>query len=109
MHSDLEYLFIYMASVEFGLVNVIQVSAFTSLITWQSKTKSTECVVFMCGFKKNFKGEAGPRDTLFFRDWVSKAHFQEFYITNLINLNFSGRPGFCEYAFMLSIVLIFFF
>lgn len=55
-HSDLEYLFIYMATVEFGLVNVIQVSAFTSLITWQSKTKSTECVVFMCGFKKKFQG-----------------------------------------------------
>lgn len=99
-----------MVSVEFGLVNVIQVSAFTSLITWQSKTKSTECIGLMRGFRKIFRGEAGHRDTfVFFRDGVSEAHFQEFYITNLINLNFSGRPGFCEYAFMLSIMMIFIF
>lgn len=83
-HSELKYLFIYMATVEFGLVNVIQVSAFTSLITWQSKTKSTECIVLMRGFRKNFRGEAGHRDTFVFcfRNGVSKAHFQEFYLTN---------------------------
>lgn len=54
MYSDLEYFFIYMVLVEFGLVNVIQVFVFILLIIWQFKIKSIECVVFMCGFKKKF-------------------------------------------------------
>lgn len=77
-HRGSAYLFIYMTSVEFGLVNVIQVSALTSLITWQSKTKNTECIVLKRGFRNFFRGLGSQGYFWFFWSGVSEANFREF-------------------------------
>lgn len=74
-HRGSAYLFIYMTSVEFGLVNVIQVSALTSLITWQSKTKNTECIVLKRGFRNFFRGLGVPGILLVFLEWGFRGQF----------------------------------